>query len=245
MTYRLCLQSVILRSAVIISFVCISSAEQPTCSLLSFHFKVQMYSTSVTYISRKLHWLCKKKEYFPPDFSKAFNFCDLVYSLKNIFMEKLSQPVLGGHTEPGWGRVNFLFSSLYGATIQICGQNSADNAPVLWLLLSSACTVLRLSQFPRGPDWPKRDRLSNKKQRGCFVFQGWCCSDCLGISLLVRGAEWLLLPQGSPLLHLVGSLYLDLQSFIAFVFSCVLPCPEGRGWASIAGCLSAGWGQAF
>lgn len=37
--------------------------------------------------------------------------------------------------------VNFLYSSLYGAVCQICDENRSDNAPVLWLSRSSACTV--------------------------------------------------------------------------------------------------------
>lgn len=49
---------------------------------------------------------------------------------------------LGGHAGSGWGRVNFLPISWYGVALWICGGNSMDNTGMLWLSLSSACTVL-------------------------------------------------------------------------------------------------------
>lgn len=49
---------------------------------------------------------------------------------------------LGGHTSSGWSRVNFLHISWYGVVFWICGGNSMDNTGILWLSLSSACTVL-------------------------------------------------------------------------------------------------------
>lgn len=53
-TDRLCLRSVIQTSALIISFSFISSAEQPTCSLLAVHPKVPIYSTYIVYILQEL-----------------------------------------------------------------------------------------------------------------------------------------------------------------------------------------------
>lgn len=44
-----------------------------------------------------------------------------------------------------------LHSSLYGALLWICGYNSADYTPVLWLLLSIACTASRFHFSPLCP----------------------------------------------------------------------------------------------
>lgn len=60
----------------------------------------------------------------------------------------MEKSVLSGCTEPGWGRVNFLYSSLYGATIQICGRNSVDNAAVLWLCWAVLAQCWGLLCFP-------------------------------------------------------------------------------------------------
>ena len=43
----------------------------------------------------------------------------------------------------GWGRVNFLHSSWYGAMFWICDENSVDNTGMFSLLLSSAYTESR------------------------------------------------------------------------------------------------------
>ena len=43
----------------------------------------------------------------------------------------------------GWGRVNFLHSSWYGAVVWICAGNSVDNTGMFSLLLSSAYTEPR------------------------------------------------------------------------------------------------------
>lgn len=45
----------------------------------------------------------------------------------------------------GWGRVNFLHNSSYGAMLWICDQNSVDNIRMFWLLLSSAYAASKLS----------------------------------------------------------------------------------------------------
>jgi len=44
--------------------------------------------------------------------------------------------------------VNFPHSSTRSAVIYICRQNSVDNTPIFWLLLSSACTASMLSLQP-------------------------------------------------------------------------------------------------
>jgi len=41
----------------------------------------------------------------------------------------------------GWGRLNFLHSSWYGAIFWICAGNSVGNTEMFSLLLSSACIV--------------------------------------------------------------------------------------------------------
>jgi len=46
-----------------------------------------------------------------------------------------------------WDGVNFLQRSLCGPVLWICDQSSIGNAPVFWLLLSSACTASRRSLF--------------------------------------------------------------------------------------------------
>lgn len=51
----------------------------------------------------------------------------------------------------GWDGVNFLQSSPYGPVLWICDQNSVDNTPVFWLLLSSDRTASRLSLRPVPP----------------------------------------------------------------------------------------------
>lgn len=60
MTDRPCLWSVIQKSAFIILFSCISSAEQLTCSLLAVQLKVPKYSTYIAYILQDLRWLYNK-----------------------------------------------------------------------------------------------------------------------------------------------------------------------------------------
>lgn len=60
-----------------------------------------------------------------------------------------------------WG--NFLHSSPYGAALLwICGKNSAGNTPVLWLLLSIACTASRLHFSSTLPAPATRPGVSKK-----------------------------------------------------------------------------------
>lgn len=60
-----------------------------------------------------------------------------------------------------WG--NFLHSSPYGAALLwICGKNSAGNTPVLWLLLTIACTASRFHFCPTLPAPATRPGVSKK-----------------------------------------------------------------------------------
>lgn len=128
MTDRLCLQSVIQISAFIISFSRISSAEQPTCSLLAIHLKVPIYITCLAYLLQELCWLCSKGVFFPWTLVKRFTFVHLCLvdnrllhsSLFYIFKEKFSKPFPDSCTDSDWDEVNFLYRSQYNAMIQIC-----------------------------------------------------------------------------------------------------------------------------
>lgn len=67
------------------------------------------------------------------------------YLTPNLFAKKAT---LSRCTGPDWDGVNFLHSSPCGAVFCICDQNSVDNTPAFWLLLSSASTASKLSLFP-------------------------------------------------------------------------------------------------
>lgn len=133
-------------------------------------------------------------------------------------------------TDSGWDGVNFLHSNLNGSVLDFW-INSFGNTAVFYLLLRSACTVLRSYLFPllspqlgvnkrlggdtaktAGPNWLKRYFISysititNKTECGRKEsFQGNCCS-----------AGW---REGwTAVKSLMGFCLIDLVCWLAFSF---------------------------
>lgn len=150
------------------------------------------------------------------------------YQKNNKRLKKIL-PCYGTGSGSDWG--NFLHSSPYGAALLwICGKNSAGNTPVLWLLLSIACTASRLHFSSTMPAPATRPGVS-KKLGEDTVGQNWLIPGSLrkmegglGKCLLLGDGNCLcrISSHYPPLLHLL-CVYLNP---LLFPFSPT--CPRGR-----------------
>jgi len=67
-----------------------------------------------------------------------------INAMSNYFAGDTTSESLNIFTDFGRDRINFLHSSLYGATFWICDLNSVDSIGMFKLLLNSAYTVSSL-----------------------------------------------------------------------------------------------------
>lgn len=54
-------------------------------------------------------------------------------------------------TESGWDGINFPYSSPHSGKLYICSWSKVDKMAMFWLLVSSACTAVKLSLQPTFP----------------------------------------------------------------------------------------------